>query len=92
MVEIDRMQKPRNSGYVTVPFQYVFSPKPDFLDLLTTQHPALRRVLLISRQYLTRGSVSHLPPVLWERRDVWERRVISNLSYWEILNDRLDHF
>jgi hypothetical protein len=86
VVEINRLPKPQHEDEPTRPFQYIFSPRPSFFDLLGSQHPALRRVLLITRQYMLSGLPPDVSPVLWEWNGKWERQLVSSSSYWEILN------
>jgi hypothetical protein len=84
-VEINRLPKPQDKDEPRRPFQYIFSPRPSFFDLLGSQHPALRRVLLITRPQCS-GLPPDVSPVLWEWNGKWERQLVSSSSYWEILN------
>jgi hypothetical protein len=90
VVEINRLPKPRDENEPIRPLQYIFSPRPSFFDLLRSQHPALRRVLLIARQHIFSGLPSGVSPVLWEWDGEWERRLVPNFDYWGILNGKLD--
>jgi len=90
VVEINRLPKPQDEDQPIRPFQYIFSPRPSFFDHLGSQHPALRRVLLITRQYMHLGLPLDVPSALWEWDGGWERRLVSSLGYWEIVNEKLD--
>jgi len=67
MVEINRMQYHLYSGQETLPFQYVFSPKTNFFDVLTMQHLTMRRVLLTGHQKSIRRPPGPFLTALWER-------------------------
>jgi hypothetical protein len=69
-----------------------FNPTSNFIVLLGEQHPKLHLVFLVQRYNSYQTPRMFIEAVLWKNSTRWIPQRASYLSYWDILQGKMDEF